>query len=134
MGAISLYGITQLADYNRSRRLESEYRQLTEEYLDPAFSPDFCRYWRIDNYRDYKKALKQQFDIARFEAMEQAYGESEGELIRFARARMINWLQEQLIDRAEWLLQFERRTTDIGPYSIDIKPLSDDEFRALVPF
>ncbi len=129
------YLLTQLAEFNRNRREEQEYRSLTLEYLNPNFSKEFREYWRVDDFDDYKKALRQQYNIARFEAFEQSYGENEEELRHFVRLRMINWLERQMIDGAEWLLQFERRGNErTGPYSVDLEPMSEAEFRERVPY
>ena len=51
--------LVKLADYNRVRSEEREYRSLTLQYLNPSFPPEFCTYWQIDNFDDYKKALEQ---------------------------------------------------------------------------
>jgi hypothetical protein len=130
-----IFLLVKLADYNRVRSEEREYKSLTLQYLNPGFSPAFCAYWQIDDLDEYKKALKQQFEIARFQAFEEAYGQDQEELLRFVRLRMINWLDRQFIYRAEWQLQFERRgERQEGPYSIDKDPLSEREFRKRVPF
>ena len=129
------YLLFQLPGYVRNRREEQEYKSLTLEYLNPDFSTEYRKYWRIANFDDYRMALRQQYDIAKFEAFEESYGENKDELLHFGRLRMINWLDRQMIDRVECLLQFKRRGNEpIGPYSIDLRPFSEAEFKEKVPY
>lgn len=124
-----------IASWSRGRAEEAEYNALLTEYLNPDFSPEFCAYWQIDNLQDYKTALRQQLKQASFEAMEQAYGETEAEVLHFRRLRVVNWLELQMIERAEYRLQFDRRgDAKVGPHSLNIMPLSDKELRARVPY
>jgi hypothetical protein len=104
--------LIKLPDYNRNRNEQREYQSLWEEYINPEFSAEYCEYWKIDSLPDYRKELKQQFDTARAESLEESYGETEDEILHFHRLRMINWLERQLIERAENRLMFERRGED----------------------
>jgi hypothetical protein len=130
--ATAAYMFVKIADHNRYRVVDKEYRALWEEYSNPNFSDEFCRYWRIDNLSDYKKALQQEFKKASAEAIEESYGEDSDELLYFANQRMINWLSGKLIERAEWQLMFNRRgEQSVGPFSIDLH--SKTEFSNLAP-
>jgi hypothetical protein len=129
------YLLFQLLEYNRVHKVEGEYESLRFEYLNPDFTDEFCAYWQISNIAGYRKALKQQFDIARFEAMEQAYGESVDETLYFYHLRMINWLDLQILERVQYRLMFERRGENtVGPCSIDLQPMSDELFQKKVPY
>ncbi len=133
--AAGLYIVVRLPESVHHRRDEQKLKSLTLEYLQPSFSPEFCEYWQIDDIDDYKKALRQEYDIAQFEAFEVSYGHTEDELLHFVHLRMINWLERAMIERAECLLQFSRRRDErVGPYSLDLRPLTDAEFREKVPY
>lgn len=135
LGTLSIYGAVQISDYIRNQREELRYKSLTLEYLDPPFSTAYLMYWQIDDFSNYKRALRQQYDIANFQAFEQSYGENEDEILHFVRLRMINWLEREMIDRTEQLLQFKRRgSEEVGPFSIDLHPLPEAEFSQLVPY
>lgn len=122
-----------ITDANRDARLEAEHRDLFFQYVDPQYSLEFCRYWEIDDLAVHKRALMQQYLIASSEAMDVSYGESESELLRFHRQRMILWLKERLLERTEHGLMFRRRGDEpMGSYSLGLR-LGDAEMDAIVP-
>ena len=114
-----------IPDTNRRANVGQRFNFLSDEYLHPDFSPEFCYYWGVSDLVSYRAALKQQFDQESDDAMDAAYGHDVDQKLYFFHLRMNNWMEREMIFRAEWFYEFDNRgDKQKAAFSIDMQPPS----------